>query len=87
VAGIELSDQTPGYGRFVLAPKPGGQLTSAKAHLDTLHGRIESDWHLEEGNFEWTFTVPANTSAHVVAPNGETFEAGSGKHHFSATLA
>jgi alpha-L-rhamnosidase len=86
VAGIELDANTTGYGRFLLAPKPGGQLTSAKAHLDTLHGRIESDWKLEDGEFKWNFTVPANTSASVVTPNGESFEAGPGTHRFEAKL-
>ncbi|RYG71202.1 alpha-L-rhamnosidase [bacterium] len=86
VAGIELDAKEPGYGRFVLAPKPGGELTSAKAHLDSIHGLIESDWHIEEGQFRWKFTVPANTVAQVTAPNGESFEAQAGKHVFECAL-
>ena len=78
VAGIALDPQTPGYARFVLAPKPGGELTFAKAHLDTLHGRIESEWHLENGSFRYRFVVPANTSASVLLPNGKSFEAAAG---------
>lgn len=86
VAGIELDPLTPGYARFVLAPKPGGTLTQASAHLDTLHGRIESAWQIEGGNFSWNYTVPANTSALVTAPNGETFEKSAGKHRFSCEV-
>ncbi len=78
VAGIALDPQTPGYSRFVLAPKPGGQLTFAKAHLDTLHGRIESEWHLEDDKFNYRFVVPANTSAKVELPDGTSFEAVAG---------
>ncbi|PQV64400.1 alpha-L-rhamnosidase [Abditibacterium utsteinense] len=80
VAGIELDEKSAGYARFVLAPKPGGKLTSARAHLETLHGRIESAWQIKNGQFEWNFQIPANTSARVTMPNGETFEAQSGAH-------
>lgn len=87
VAGIELDPETPGYTRFVLAPKPGGKLTSAKAHLDTLHGRIESEWRIEGGEFGWNYTIPPNTSALVTAPNGETFEKSAGKHWFGCNVS
>ena len=75
VAGIELDDDAPAYTRFKLQPQPGAGLTWARAHLDTLHGRIESDWKIENGTFSWRFVVPPNTSAIVTLPNGETFEA------------
>ncbi len=78
VAGIALDPQVPGYARFVLAPKPGGQLTSAKAYLNTLHGRIESEWHLDGGKFSYRFVVPPNTSAKVSLPDGSGFEAVAG---------
>lgn len=78
VAGIALDPQVPGYARFVLAPKPGGELTFAKACLNTLHGRIESEWHLEDGHFNYRFVVPPNTSAKVSLPDGSRFEAVAG---------
>ena len=86
VAGIQFDHQTPGYAKFKLAPQPGGQLTSAKAHLETRQGRIESDWKIENGVFEWNFTIPTNTSAQIVAPNGETFEKNAGKHAFKCQM-
>lgn len=80
VAGIGLDPEIAGYKRFVLAPKPGGNLTMARAHLDTVHGRIESEWHLESGRFKYHFIVPPNTLAKVVLPDGSTFEAAPGEH-------
>jgi alpha-L-rhamnosidase len=80
VAGIDLDPDVPGYQKFILRPQPGAGLTWAKAHLDTLHGRIESEWRIENGTFNWRFVVPPNTSAQVFVPGGESYEAGPGTH-------
>ncbi|BCM89299.1 hypothetical protein IAD21_01144 [Abditibacteriota bacterium] len=86
VAGIALDEQVPGYSKFKLKPQPGGQLTWAKAYLETSHGRIESEWHLEDGNFKYRFAVPANTSAQVELPDGTTFEAPAGTYEGTVTV-
>lgn len=86
VAGIELDPVVPGYRKFQLKPQPGSSLTSAKAHLDTLHGRIESEWTVDGDTFNWKFTVPPNTLANVTLPNGETFEAKAGTYEKSVKL-
>ncbi len=78
VAGIALDPHIPGYQRFLLKPRPGGELTHAKAHLDTPHGRIESAWELADGQFNYRFVVPPNTSARVELPDGSDFEAVAG---------
>jgi alpha-L-rhamnosidase len=85
VAGIELDEGIAGYQAFRLQPQPHEKLTFARAHLDTLHGRIESAWKIEDGKFEWDFVVPPNTTARVLPPRGEAFKAVPGHHHFSAT--
>lgn len=36
----------PGYAKVLVAPRPGGGLTWARACLDTRHGRIEVSWRL-----------------------------------------
>ena len=78
VAGIRAGDS--GYQNFKLQPRPGADLTSATAHYDSLYGRIESAWKIEDGEMMWDFVVPANTAASVVLPNGESFEASAGKY-------
>ncbi|WP_306214767.1 alpha-L-rhamnosidase C-terminal domain-containing protein, partial [Actinoplanes sp. RD1] len=35
-----------GYAKVLVAPRPGGGLTWARACLDTRHGRIEVSWRL-----------------------------------------
>ena len=51
-----------------LHPHPGGGLTYARATYDSIHGRIVSDWKLENGQFVYHVTVPANTTATVYVP-------------------
>lgn len=71
VAGIDLDPEVPGYKRFVLRPLPGGGLTYARATLNSLHGRIVSDWKIENGIFHYRCTIPANTVATVYLPTGD----------------
>lgn len=68
VAGIEVDLDAPGYKRILIQPQPGGGLTHAKASLDSLYGRIESNWTLENDCFQLTVTVPANTEGVVYLP-------------------
>ncbi|MBW3634960.1 MAG: glycoside hydrolase family 78 protein [Armatimonadetes bacterium] len=86
VAGIAPDPAFPGYQKFVLAPRPGGKLTSVRAHLDTPHGRIESEWKSENGEFSFRFVVPPNTRAQVVLPDGSSMEATAGTHVRRCTL-
>ena len=65
VAGIDTDG--PGYKRIHIEPKPGG-ITRAKASYQSIHGRIVSDWRLEEGTFTLNVTIPANTTATVYVP-------------------
>jgi len=77
-----------------LRPQPGGGLRYARAALDTLYGMLVSDWELENSVFEYTVTVPPNTTATVHLPhdgyvtlNGEVasglvHELGAGTYRF-----
>ena len=69
VAGLQPDPNAPGYRHFFVAPKPGGNLTWAKAELETAHGTIGSQWHLEGSSaLVITAQVPPGTSATVVIP-------------------
>lgn len=74
VAGIRPMRNQPGYKEFLLEPVVGGTLSHASAHLQTAYGLISSWWEKQEdGSVKYQFTVPANTTAHIVltARNGE----------------
>ena len=70
VGGIGLDEAHPGFERFVVRPRPGGGLTSAKTSFDSIHGTIVSDWSLSGGAFTLNVTVPVNTTATVYLPFG-----------------
>lgn len=72
VAGIELDPDEPGFRRFVLWPRLGPGLTSARASYRSIRGEIVSDWRIVGDRFEWTVRIPANTAArlHVPAASG-----------------
>jgi alpha-L-rhamnosidase len=68
VAGIDVDEAHPGYKHIIFRPQPGGELTSAKAHLHSIHGPISSSWSRDGGAFDWSIEVPANTTATVYVP-------------------
>ena len=69
VAGIEVDPANPGYKHTYIRPQPGGELTSARASLQTAYGLLESQWRLENDVFHLDVTVPVNTTATVTLPN------------------
>ena len=66
VLGIDA--QAPGFQTLIIKPVPGGNLTWAKGHYDSPHGRIASAWTMKGGRLELNITIPANTTALVVLP-------------------
>jgi len=68
IAGIALDESKPAFKHFVIAPRPGGGLTSGRGALLSSYGRISSDWTLAGKAFTLTVTVPVNTTANVALP-------------------
>jgi alpha-L-rhamnosidase len=63
-----LSAGSPGYRSLIVAPKPGGGLSSARSALQTPYGQAISDWTSSGGLFTLRVTVPAGSSATVRVP-------------------
>lgn len=84
LAGIDTDG--PGYQRILLRPSPPSSHSNAnrepinwvKAHYDSIHGRIVSNWRMKRGRFELETTIPANTSATVYLPIGHLAGADAG---------
>lgn len=68
--GIQRDESSPGFKHFLLKPEidPTGQMTFAKGYYDSMHGRIESSWKVENGVTYYEFTVPGNTKATFYLP-------------------
>lgn len=81
-AGIRID----GPNHFTIAPTPGGSLTYAGAHHDSIYGKVQSAWKLEDGRFILKATVPCNTTANIVLPNGEKHTVNCGQYEFEIEL-
>jgi alpha-L-rhamnosidase len=68
VAGIDVDPEQPGYRHILFQPHPGGNLSSARARLVSLHGEISSAWRSGAHRFDWEVVVPANTTATARLP-------------------
>jgi hypothetical protein len=63
LAGVEADSE-----HISIKPQVVGDLTWVKAWHDTVRGRVESNWKKDDGGFELTLRIPANTSATVYLP-------------------
>lgn len=86
-AGIRLPstpDETAaGYRRFVIAPRPGGGLTSASARHDSPHGTIASHWQSHDHRLTLTVDIPPGTEAEIHLPGTEPTLAVPGTHTYT----
>lgn len=78
VCGIRIS----GENRFIIRPIPGGTLTHASFTYHSIYGTVSCAWEKQNGQMMFDITVPSNTTAEVVLPNGiaETLTAGSKRY-------
>ena len=82
VCGIRIV----GENAFMITPKVGGTLEFAKAETMTAYGPVKSQWMLEGECAKFEITIPANTTATIILPNGEMSEVKAGTHCFFITL-
>ena len=81
----EKDEPMQGYQKFVIAPKPVGDLKYVKSTYETLYGTILVDWTRQSGTFTLNVSVPVNTTAIVYLPGEkEPKEVQSGTYKFVA---
>ena len=64
-------------------PQPDAEMNNAALKFHSVYGNIAIKWKRENGKFALSITVPCNTTAEVIMPNGERHSVGSGSHVFS----
>lgn len=76
IGGIRCD--APGYGKILIAPSPGGTLTSAHVSYRSVSGPIATAWKIASGRMSLTVSIPPNTSARISLPGvaGEVLESG-----------
>ena len=88
VAGIEPT--SPGYRTVRLAPRPGGDLTFAKAAHETPRGRIAVEWQRKDETMTLRVVVPPGTTATVelpLHPADDSHRVGSGEHSWTYAVS
>jgi alpha-L-rhamnosidase len=68
LAGVRPDPAAAGFKKIVIKPSIVGDLTWVKAHHDSIHGRIVSNWQRDGGKLTLAVTIPANTTATVFVP-------------------
>ncbi|MCR5023187.1 MAG: glycoside hydrolase family 78 protein, partial [Lachnospiraceae bacterium] len=68
----------PGFKEFSVKPLLDERITSAKRSYESEYGKISVEWKNEDGEFEIKVSVPCNTVATIVMPNGDQIRRGSG---------
>ena len=81
VLGIQRDPEKPGFIHFSLKPDIR-KLAFASGCIETPYGRIESSWETSEDGITYRCSVPANTTASIILPDGETREVNSGSYFF-----
>jgi alpha-L-rhamnosidase len=80
VAGLAPAE--PGYRRILVAPQPGGGLSSARAAHETPYGLAEVSWTRAAGKLKVEVTVPVGAMAAIRLPDPDwtDLEVGPGHH-------
>jgi len=83
VVGIRIDEAHPGYKHIWIEPRPGGDLTFAKASVETMYGLVAAAWEKSGGKLLLKVRIPPNTTATVKLAAGKTQEIGSGEYEFA----
>ncbi len=84
LAGIKPLEA--GYRTFEVSPLPAEKLDYCHRRFRSMQGDIEVDWKKKDGIFYLDVTVPCNSKAHIVLPDGKAYDVGSGRYSYSCSL-
>ena len=82
MCGIKVA----GENTFTIAPKPGGSPTYAKAEYQSIYGKVSCGWEKTEEGYRYTVTLPSNTTARLILPDGRTHTVGAGEYSYQVQL-
>jgi alpha-L-rhamnosidase len=80
IAGIDVSEEFPGYKKIKIKPHPGGGLEYVTADLETYYGTVSSHWQKKNGEFELRVNIPLNTTAEIYIPGEMNHITSNGKN-------
>lgn len=68
LAGIGIDEQALGYKNIIFKPVLSGNLPYASASIESIRGKVVSNWKRNKENLEYHIEVPGNTTATVYIP-------------------
>lgn len=71
VAGIQLDSSAVGFDKIVIRPQIISEVDWVKAHYNSVHGKIVSEWNMDKESFRLKITIPVNTTAKVYLPSDD----------------
>lgn len=89
VGGISPAPDAVGFDHVLIRPQVVGDLKSASAHYESVHGNIVLEWKVNGTHLEMHVSIPVGCSAEVTIPAGwkgqrSNFHVASGSYVFEA---
>lgn len=87
IGGIRHAEGDTGFKHILLKPAFDiPDLSYANISHETPYGKITSRWKKSLTDYEWHITIPCNTTATIVFPDGQIKTIGSGTYNYSGVL-
>lgn len=80
IGGIDTKDA--GFKHIMICPDYDCGIEWAQRSYRTEHGLVSCEWKKKDGTVSIFVTIPCNTTAEIVLPNGDKKDVGSGKYEF-----
>jgi len=71
VAGIQADSSAIGFDKIIIRPQLVSNVNWVKAHYNSIHGKIVSEWENVSGSFTLKITIPVNSVATVYIPTSD----------------
>ena len=75
--GINPDEQTPGYKRIIIAPRPTKRLSYLKGSYDSVYGTIAVAWEMKGDDVALKVEIPANTTACIKVQDAKSVNSSS----------
>ena len=69
VAGIQADPNAVGFDKIIIRPQIISNVDWVKAHHNSVHGKIISEWKRDVNTFTLDVTIPVNTTATIYLPS------------------
>ncbi len=86
VAGIKINEGGAGYSSLTLEPIPCKRLGFVNCSVETVKGRLESNWQYTDEGIRYEFLIPQGCTAYVRLPDGQRKTVGCGRHSFFSAV-